>query len=185
MGRMQVSTNIAETSLTLDGILYVIDTGYVKIKVYNPKIGMDALQVSGVGRGWVAGVEGLGSPSAGVVCALVEDQGRYQGHFQGQHGWPAGEGGRVCGVRLVCVRVCACVWVGSLASWHQALGCTIHGQWYGLRYRALDCAPHKGISQKGMPAYTGLCVPTCAGCLARGVSPGSVCMWACPSGRCD
>lgn len=40
-----MSTNIAETSLTLDGILYVIDTGYVKIKVYNPKIGMDALQV--------------------------------------------------------------------------------------------------------------------------------------------
>ena len=40
-----VSTNIAETSLTVDGIFYVIDTGYVKMKVYNPKIGMDALQV--------------------------------------------------------------------------------------------------------------------------------------------
>ncbi|KAG2440689.1 hypothetical protein HYH02_010267 [Chlamydomonas schloesseri] len=40
-----VSTNIAETSLTVDGILYVIDTGYVKMKVYNPKMGMDALQV--------------------------------------------------------------------------------------------------------------------------------------------
>jgi pre-mRNA-splicing factor ATP-dependent RNA helicase DHX38/PRP16 len=40
-----VSTNIAETSLTLDGIFYVVDTGYVKMKVYNPKMGMDALQV--------------------------------------------------------------------------------------------------------------------------------------------
>ncbi|KAK9816661.1 hypothetical protein WJX72_003431 [[Myrmecia] bisecta] len=40
-----VSTNIAETSLTVDGILYVIDTGYCKLKVYNPKMGMDALQV--------------------------------------------------------------------------------------------------------------------------------------------
>jgi hypothetical protein len=40
-----VSTNIAETSLTVDGIFYVIDTGYVKMKVYNPKMGMDALQV--------------------------------------------------------------------------------------------------------------------------------------------
>jgi hypothetical protein len=40
-----VSTNIAETSLTVDGILYVIDTGYVKMKVFNPKMGMDALQV--------------------------------------------------------------------------------------------------------------------------------------------
>jgi hypothetical protein len=40
-----VSTNIAETSLTVDGILFVIDTGYVKMKVFNPKMGMDALQV--------------------------------------------------------------------------------------------------------------------------------------------
>jgi pre-mRNA-splicing factor ATP-dependent RNA helicase DHX38/PRP16 len=41
-----VSTNIAETSLTVDGIKYVIDTGYCKLKVYNPKIGMDALQIT-------------------------------------------------------------------------------------------------------------------------------------------
>lgn len=34
-----VSTNIAETSLTVDGIKYVVDCGYCKIKVYNPKIG--------------------------------------------------------------------------------------------------------------------------------------------------
>ena len=40
-----VSTNIAETSLTVDGIIYVIDTGYVKMKVYNSKMGMDALTV--------------------------------------------------------------------------------------------------------------------------------------------
>lgn len=38
-----VATNIAETSLTLDGVKYVIDSGYCKMKVYNPKIGMDAL----------------------------------------------------------------------------------------------------------------------------------------------
>ncbi|GKC44390.1 pre-mRNA-splicing factor ATP-dependent RNA helicase DEAH7, partial [Tanacetum coccineum] len=40
-----VATNIAETSLTVDGIYYVIDTGYVKMKVYNPRLGMDDLQV--------------------------------------------------------------------------------------------------------------------------------------------
>ena len=40
-----VTTNIAETSLTLDGVKYVIDTGLCKLKVYNPKIGMDALRV--------------------------------------------------------------------------------------------------------------------------------------------
>uniref|UniRef100_A0A0N5A8Z8 RNA helicase n=1 Tax=Syphacia muris TaxID=451379 RepID=A0A0N5A8Z8_9BILA len=40
-----VATNIAETSLTVDGILFVIDPGYCKLKVFNPRIGMDALQV--------------------------------------------------------------------------------------------------------------------------------------------
>ncbi|CAF4807274.1 unnamed protein product, partial [Rotaria magnacalcarata] len=40
-----VATNIAETSLTVDGIMYVVDSGYCKLKVYNPRIGMDALQI--------------------------------------------------------------------------------------------------------------------------------------------
>ncbi|XP_041375783.1 pre-mRNA-splicing factor ATP-dependent RNA helicase PRP16-like [Gigantopelta aegis] len=40
-----VATNIAETSLTVDGIIFVIDAGYCKLKVFNPKIGMDALQI--------------------------------------------------------------------------------------------------------------------------------------------
>merc|ERR1719228_2112908 len=40
-----VATNIAETSLTLDGIMYVVDSGYCKMKVFNPRIGMDALQI--------------------------------------------------------------------------------------------------------------------------------------------
>jgi pre-mRNA-splicing factor ATP-dependent RNA helicase DHX38/PRP16 len=38
-----VATNIAETSLTLDGVKFVVDCGFCKLKVYNPKIGMDAL----------------------------------------------------------------------------------------------------------------------------------------------
>lgn len=45
-----VSTNIAETSLTVDGIKYVIDCGYSKLKVYNPKIGMDSLQMTPISQ---------------------------------------------------------------------------------------------------------------------------------------
>lgn len=48
--KVVVSTNIAETSLTVDGIVYVIDTGMAKVKVYNSKIGMDALQVTPISQ---------------------------------------------------------------------------------------------------------------------------------------
>ncbi|KAL0957642.1 hypothetical protein HGRIS_001424 [Hohenbuehelia grisea] len=45
-----VATNIAETSLTVDGILYLVDAGYSKLKVYNPKVGMDALQITPISQ---------------------------------------------------------------------------------------------------------------------------------------
>ena len=45
-----VSTNVAETSLTVDGIKYVIDSGYYKLKVYNPRIGMDSLLVTPISK---------------------------------------------------------------------------------------------------------------------------------------
>ncbi|KAL3094888.1 hypothetical protein niasHT_021463 [Heterodera trifolii] len=45
MRKCIVATNIAETSLTVDGIFFVVDPGYCKLKVFNPKIGMDTLQI--------------------------------------------------------------------------------------------------------------------------------------------
>ena len=40
-----LATNIAETSLTIDGIIYVIDPGFCKQKSYNPRSGMESLVV--------------------------------------------------------------------------------------------------------------------------------------------
>lgn len=40
-----LATNIAETSITIDGICYVIDPGYVKINAYNTKLGMESLTI--------------------------------------------------------------------------------------------------------------------------------------------
>jgi pre-mRNA-splicing factor ATP-dependent RNA helicase DHX16 len=41
--KVVLATNIAETSLTIDGIVYVIDPGFVKENVYNPTTGMSKL----------------------------------------------------------------------------------------------------------------------------------------------
>lgn len=40
-----VATNIAETSLTVDGIKFVIDCGLSKLKIFNSKLNMDTLQI--------------------------------------------------------------------------------------------------------------------------------------------
>ncbi|KAL6558594.1 Pre-mRNA-splicing factor ATP-dependent RNA helicase DEAH1 [Orobanche minor] len=45
-----LATNIAETSLTIDGIKYVIDPGFSKMKSYNPRTGMESLLVTPISK---------------------------------------------------------------------------------------------------------------------------------------
>jgi pre-mRNA-splicing factor ATP-dependent RNA helicase DHX15/PRP43 len=45
-----VSTNIAETSLTIDGIVYVVDPGFSKQKVYNPRARVESLLVTAISK---------------------------------------------------------------------------------------------------------------------------------------
>ena len=48
--KVVVSTNIAETSLTIDGIVYVVDPGFSKQKMYHPKIRVESLLVKPISK---------------------------------------------------------------------------------------------------------------------------------------
>lgn len=64
--KIVLATNIAETSLTINGIKYVVDTGLTKQRVYHPRSGVDELVVAPIAvsqatqRAGRAGREGPG-----------------------------------------------------------------------------------------------------------------------------
>lgn len=48
--KVVLATNIAETSLTIDGIKYVIDPGFSKQNSYNARTGMESLVVTPISK---------------------------------------------------------------------------------------------------------------------------------------
>ena len=48
--KVVLATNIAETSLTIDGIKYVIDPGFCKQNSYNARTGMESLVVTPISK---------------------------------------------------------------------------------------------------------------------------------------
>ncbi len=62
--RVVVATNLAETSLTVPGVVYVVDPGLVKQKEYDPRTGMETLVVRPISR--VAAAQRAGR--AGRTC---------------------------------------------------------------------------------------------------------------------
>ncbi|OAY52006.1 probable pre-mRNA-splicing factor ATP-dependent RNA helicase DEAH5 [Manihot esculenta] len=48
--KVVVATNIAEASLTIDGIFYVIDPGFMKQNIYNSKLGVESLIITPISQ---------------------------------------------------------------------------------------------------------------------------------------
>ena len=77
-----VATNIAETSLTVDGIMFVIDAGFCKLKVYNPRIGMDALQIYPISQANANQRAGRAGRTGPGQCFRLYTERQYQGQYK-------------------------------------------------------------------------------------------------------
>lgn len=66
--KIVVSTNVAETSVTIDGIVYVVDPGFAKQKVYNPRNRVESLQVAPVSAASAVQRTGRAGRTRAGVC---------------------------------------------------------------------------------------------------------------------
>uniref|UniRef100_A0A915CRY0 RNA helicase n=1 Tax=Ditylenchus dipsaci TaxID=166011 RepID=A0A915CRY0_9BILA len=79
-----ISTNIAETSLTIDGVVFVIDPGFSKQKVYNPRIRVESLLVCPISKASAMQRAGrAGRTKPGKAFRLYTEK-AYKGEMQEQ-----------------------------------------------------------------------------------------------------
>lgn len=79
--KLVLATNIAETSLTIYGIKFVVDSGFVKLKTYNHRTGMESLLVNPISKASAnqrAGRSGRTGPEGkfGQCCPHIEEHWR-------------------------------------------------------------------------------------------------------------
>lgn len=73
-----VATNIAETSLTVDGVKFVIDSGYSRLKVFQPKMGIDALLVYPISQANAQQRSGRAGRTSSGVCYRLYTENQFQ-----------------------------------------------------------------------------------------------------------
>lgn len=73
-----VSTNIAEASVTIDGIVYVIDCGFVKLRAFNPKTGIETLTGTPVSKASATQRAGRAGRTKPGKCYRLYTQAAYE-----------------------------------------------------------------------------------------------------------
>ena len=73
-----LATNIAETSITVPGIRYVIDTGLHKIRGYHAKNGMEVLVVRPISKASARQRMGRAGRDAPGICYRLYTEDSYQ-----------------------------------------------------------------------------------------------------------
>lgn len=76
--KVVIATNIAETSITIDNIYYVVDPGFVKQKAYDPKLGMDSLIVSPISQAQANQRAGRAGRTGPGKCFRLYTEATYQ-----------------------------------------------------------------------------------------------------------
>lgn len=79
-----ISTNIAETSLTIDGVVFVIDPGFSKQKVYNPRIRVESLLVCPISKASAMQRAGRAGRTKPGKCFRLYTEKAYKGEMQEQ-----------------------------------------------------------------------------------------------------
>jgi ATP-dependent helicase HrpA len=77
-----VATNIAETSLTIPGVRYVIDPGTARISQYNPRIRTNSLPVQGISRSSADQRKGRCGRVAKGICIRLYSEEEYDNRPQ-------------------------------------------------------------------------------------------------------
>ena len=76
--KVVIATNIAETSITIDGIYFVVDPGFVKQTAYDPKLGMDRLQVTPISQAQARQRSGRAGRTGPGKCFRLYTEAAYQ-----------------------------------------------------------------------------------------------------------
>jgi ATP-dependent RNA helicase DDX35 len=72
------STNIAEASVTIDGIVYVVDTGFVKLRAYNPSTGIETLTATPISKASATQRAGRAGRTKPGKCYRLYTEGSFQ-----------------------------------------------------------------------------------------------------------